>query len=554
MASSLSAASNGKSADKGKVIIIGLDGVTFDLIKPWAAAGHLPTMARLLQNGAHGNLASTIPAHSAPAWSTFSTGLNPGKHGVYFFLGPSRDEQYFRPVSAESIRGQRFWEVADMQGYNVGVINVPLSFPLRPVQNGYTIGGMFAPDAESTFSSRAIYDEVIAKFGDYVVEADRVPDRKAYYDAMMAGTRLRGDVAEYLMEKHPADLTIVVFRMIDSMMHNFWADMQPEHPLHDRFVDDAIPNGLLDAYKLLDDIVGRLIERAGPDATAMVMSDHGFRAEYRGYAVNKWLREQGLLTLKRGRGPLIMGVARTIQRLNLHNLAKKTLKATRGAVWQEAVWAAVDWDKTKVVYGPGPAFYINKKGRDAHGIVTDEEYEALRDQIIAGFKAIRDPENGLAVASDVYRPQDIYKGDEIHRAPDLIPVPAEYINEQGNRWGYGFGPMMMATQSFRANPRYTGAHSPNGIFLAQGPHIVPGEYDGLQIGDLPPLALYALGADVPAAMDAKVRTELFDPAFTAANPAIYSDLDILADAVSGQMMEDEEAAKVESRLKDLGYL
>ena len=60
---------------------------------------------------------------------------------------------------------------------------------------------------------------------------------------------------------------------------------------------------------------------------------------------------------------------------------------------------------------------------------------------------------------------------------------------------------------------------------------MPGEYDGLQIGDLPPLALYALVL-TPAAMDAKVRTELFDPAFTAANPAIYSDLDILADAVS----------------------
>ncbi|MCO5188746.1 MAG: hypothetical protein M9918_11190 [Anaerolineae bacterium] len=70
------------------------------------------------------------------------------------------------------------------------------------------------------------------------------------------------------------------------------------------------------------------------------------------------------------------------------------MKATRGAVWQEAVWAAVDWDKAKVVYGPGPAFYINKKGRDAHGIVTDEEYEALRDQIIAGFKGYVTPKMG----------------------------------------------------------------------------------------------------------------------------------------------------------------
>ena len=66
--------------------------------------------------------------------------------------------------------------------------------------------------------------------------------------------------------------------------------------------------------------------------------------------------------------------------------------------------------------------YINKKGRDAHGIVTDEEYRSATRQIIAGFKAIRDPENGWLL-HQTYRPQDIYKGDEIHRAPDLIPVP-----------------------------------------------------------------------------------------------------------------------------------
>ncbi|MCO5188748.1 MAG: hypothetical protein M9918_11200 [Anaerolineae bacterium] len=106
-------------------------------------------MARLLQNGAHNSRPAPFP-HIARLPGLPSPPDSTGKHGVYFFLGPSRDEQYFRPVSAESIRGQRFWEVADMQGYNVGVINVPLSFPLRPVQNGYTIGGMFAPDAEST--------------------------------------------------------------------------------------------------------------------------------------------------------------------------------------------------------------------------------------------------------------------------------------------------------------------------------------------------------------------------------------------------------------------
>ncbi|NIR03258.1 MAG: phosphodiesterase, partial [Gemmatimonadales bacterium] len=105
-----------------RVLVIGLDGATFDLIEPWAKAGHLPNLARLIAEGAWGRMQSTIPAHSAPAWATFATGILPGRHGIYYFVGPSRDSKYFRPVSSESIHGRTLWELIGEQGRRVGTL------------------------------------------------------------------------------------------------------------------------------------------------------------------------------------------------------------------------------------------------------------------------------------------------------------------------------------------------------------------------------------------------------------------------------------------------
>ena len=69
-----------------KVLVIGLDGATFDLMLPWIEAGELPTLGRMLSEGSSGPLRSTYPPVTAAAWSTFMTRKNPGKHGIYGFF------------------------------------------------------------------------------------------------------------------------------------------------------------------------------------------------------------------------------------------------------------------------------------------------------------------------------------------------------------------------------------------------------------------------------------------------------------------------------------
>ena len=135
---------------KRRVFILGWDGATFDLIKPWVAKGHLPTIARLMEAGSHGPLASTQPPMTFPAWSSFMTGKNPGKHGLFDFIEPVAEGQGFRFTNATSRQSETLWGCLSRHGRKVGVLNVPMTYPPEPV-NGYLISGLDTPDERSPF-------------------------------------------------------------------------------------------------------------------------------------------------------------------------------------------------------------------------------------------------------------------------------------------------------------------------------------------------------------------------------------------------------------------
>ena len=125
-----------------RFLVIGIDGGTFDLIRPWAEAGDLPNLARLMAEGVHGPLESTLPPVTAPAWSTFATGKNPGKHGVFDFILPMGGR--YDLVNATSIHAPTLWQIISEAGLKCGVMNVPVTYPPAPI-NGFVIGGMLSP-------------------------------------------------------------------------------------------------------------------------------------------------------------------------------------------------------------------------------------------------------------------------------------------------------------------------------------------------------------------------------------------------------------------------
>ena len=133
---------------KNKLLVIGIDGGTFDIILPMIHAGRLPNLGRLLSNGAYGTLLSTIPPVTAPAWSSFVMGSNPGQHGVFYFFrkeGKSDGAKSERVLmNLRNIEGIPFWRVLNRYGNKAGLINIPLTYPPDNV-DGFMISGMLVP-------------------------------------------------------------------------------------------------------------------------------------------------------------------------------------------------------------------------------------------------------------------------------------------------------------------------------------------------------------------------------------------------------------------------
>ena len=137
--------------DHPRVLILGLDGVPWSLLDPWLAAGKLPNLARLIANGVRGDLRSTIPYVTAPAWTSCVTGVNPGKHGVFDFAMQRAGDYGITVVNSTSLRARPLWAILSEQGRRVGMVNVPVTYPPQPV-NGVMVTCMLTPSLASRFT------------------------------------------------------------------------------------------------------------------------------------------------------------------------------------------------------------------------------------------------------------------------------------------------------------------------------------------------------------------------------------------------------------------
>src|SRR6266849_2073855 len=174
-----------------KVLVICLDGATFDLLRPWIEAGRLPTLKRFLAEGVSGDLQSVIPPITAPAWASFMTGKNPGKHGIYHFVNraPQGGHQAF--FSATSRTGRTLWELLGEDGKQVVVLNVPTTYPPQPV-NGVLIADFLTPPGKKDFTyPLSLLDEIEEKFGKYPL----------HLRTLMFSANLSGPNAERLLRE-----------------------------------------------------------------------------------------------------------------------------------------------------------------------------------------------------------------------------------------------------------------------------------------------------------------------------------------------------------------
>jgi predicted AlkP superfamily phosphohydrolase/phosphomutase len=542
-----------------RVLVIGLDGATFDLIEPWVAAGKLPTLARLMQEGTWGRLQSTQPPHSCPAWTSFATGLYPGRHGIYSFLHRQPGSYTLPTVNQRLIQGVPVWQILSQIGRRVGIVNIPLTYPPIAV-NGYMISGLLSPGADEAFYPPDLAREVNAALGPYCVEPPPVADRQRYLDLSQTCAEKRLQVATYLLQHHSVDFFAIVFTLLDRLQHFYWAHMDPQHPCHDPQAPPEFQTAIEDGYKLLDRAVDTILPYAGPETTVFLVSDHGFEGVFKMFYPNYWLREQGLLVLQLRRwGKLLDRGKNLIVRLGLQDAARKIkhrVPAMTDVGSTGLSYATdVDWQRTQAVFGPNLGINLNVRGRDPQGIVEPgAEYEQLRDRLIRDMLTIRDPQTNDPVIQAVYRREEIYEGTAVELAPDLR---VEMAHSQVYPGQYAYSPQLDSGALLLYPDKVMGNHASQGILIASGYGIRRGaRVEGAQIADMAPTMLYAMDAPLPCTMDGRLLADVYDPSYRTAHPEQYDEgqpehpTPRFLDAPASET----EDATIRERLRGLGYL
>ena len=548
-----------------RVIVVGLDGATWDIARPLIEAGRMPHLARLLAQGTAGSLASTVPPISAAAWTTFLTGQNPGRHGVYQFrkmdmrqYGGYRDEF----ATSQDYVGRSFLELAGQRGRTVASIGVPMTYPPFPV-NGFLVSGFprpFGPRAHAYPPAKAEalgrWDEMQDSFN-FSLSAAKTEETSDYW------VRKYTDIGLQALAGERFDLFLIVWNSTDNIPHLFWKYTDPGFPAYDAAGAAQFGEVINHQYEVADAEIGRLLAALPDldDVTILVMSDHGMGPyPHRQVNFGAWLAEQGHLSLKPGAAsqPSLLGraarqVRRRLPRQWLDRLRGRMPAGLRADLYARQLnLDQVDWSATSAyrlkVFPSVEGIVLNVRGRQAQGIVEPgAAYEDLRDRLLAGLAELRDPETGQPIVARASRREDLFEGPYVDDIPDiLLELQPAYTGGpalQGNL----VEPLPLAELS-----AYSGSHTPDGLFVFSGPGVRRGQWLArAHIQDLAPTLLHIMGLPVASWMDGRVL-DVFEP--TASRPVAYAEYDVVLPDKSGARLTAEEEDAIRAQLAGLGYL
>jgi predicted AlkP superfamily phosphohydrolase/phosphomutase len=526
-----------------RLIVLGWDSATFDVVDELAAAGRLPALSDLLARGFRAGLRSTWPPMTDSAWTSAFTGRNPGGHGIFgsWYRAPGAYEcRYF---SSRDRIAPALWEMTDDVRFLVW--NVPMTFPPESVE-GAMVSGYGAPPGSRFCSPGDFQDELVRRWPiDDLL--DRAPhgSLEAFLDDLVRGAKAQGEALPWAAEHVGADVVTAVWPHIDRAQHFFWRFRGTDHPLA-HAVDRV--------HEAIDAATAAVIE-AFPEADVMVVSDHGAGPLLGDVNVGAWLAGTGRASYAKKKGPRLADAAwalpPSIRRLGRRvspALARKAMGARLAGQL-----APFEWSETQAFLGFHSDLWLNLRGREPDGTVAPSDVPAVLDELASELEGLTDPRTGAHVFADVHRRDDIYSGAAVDLAPDLML----------DSWsaGYRVAPGREASEVVippaplaGVDESWSSDHRPVGIFVGAGPRIVHGSTDELNLFDVCPTALALLGKPVPSDLDGAPAEVALDPNFLAAHPVTVEGATTARTADPGSPFSDDEAEAVAAHLKDLGYI
>lgn len=402
-----------------RVVVVGLDGVPYTLLKELKNKGRIPNMAAIFERGYFGQMSVCIPEISSVSWSSFMTGTQSGEHGIFGFtdLQPGTYKIYF--PNFMHLKAPPLWKDLGARGIKSVVINMPATYPAREI-NGVLISGFVAIDI-----NKAVYPpSLVPRLNErnYRIDVDTMRARQDHdflvrdLDATLEG---RERTADFLWKEIDWDLFIVVVTGTDRLMHFLWDAFEEEaHPYHQAF---------LDYFNKVDDFVGRVYDRfLGLDGSKeeknqfYMLSDHGFTKIKTEVYLNRWLQKNGYLKFRKEQPETIMDIG-------------------PGST-------AFAMDPSRI--------YMNLKGKYPLGALDASDYDRVRQEVKECLEELTF-DDGNKIANRVYFREELYGGPHVAQGPDLI-VLAHH--------GYDLKAKMMSDNVF-GRTNLVGMHTQDDAFF-----------------------------------------------------------------------------------------
>lgn len=451
---------------KMKVLVIGLDGASPWLLDKWIK--ELPTFRRFKEEGLWGVSVPPVPAQTPVAWTTFMTGKNPGKHGIFSFAMRKPGTYERRIINPSMIGSKTLWRILSEHGKRVGVLNVPMA-DFEEI-NGFMIPG-FLSRLEGVPCPAEVKTRLEKKFGAIErvagdVETSFLQKVKSDPDSFFARVNeITDDLAEvglYLLEEEKWDFFMAVFMGTDRIQHFFWKYLDDKHP---EYVKGKFSVKAKQFYLKMDRIIARFLDAAPKDTLTILLSDHGFCPVCKSVILNNYLQEYGMLKTKAGK---------------------------------------IDLEKSKAVsYGYGD-IWLNVKEREPKGVLQQgREYEEAREEIIRVLENLQI--DGANPIKKVKKREEVYWGSRIGEGPDLMVFfhpgwqaarRPEITGERADKRYVNDAPMWSGG--------HDGTHDPEDVpgFLAiKGLGVEGKRAVKANLYDLAPTVLSVFGVPVPKDMD-----------------------------------------------------
>lgn len=486
----------------GKTLVIGLDGVSWDLLQPWLDGGELPFLKKLVAGGAHGKMMGTIPCMTSPAVPSLFTGANPAELGLFSFYKPDGSV-----VSYSDIKHKAFWDVLGENGLSCCVVGVPLTYPPRIVKGVMISGGAYPTKAyaegfdlkgiarelrDIREANTRLFDEVLP-----LVQADAEKSHELLFEV----TKKEFDAFASIATKNDFDLSFYWLYNTDILQHNAWHE----------------PETLLAFFRKVDEMLSQLAD-ALPGHNIILVSDHGFhKSPTRAFYVNEWLMRNRHLRL--AGNPLkrlfvrlfhLLGTGIYYRMVGLYHtlhtkyprlgFIQQLMTLARGLASGADTGSAIpspklsgfDMEKTKAYMQVTWGIRVVEEN-------VDSDIDGFIDALVSQLKEVRD--GGDVVFQDVLRREEIFRGDFLQEVPHIILIPAEDYQPRLGFSGIQAGRL--------PKPKNTGSHlsAREALFIACGPDYIKGCEVRLCVEDLAPTILKQMGVRPPKGLGGSVVVE-----------------------------------------------